>query len=87
MEAWAKNDHLGFEISNVFQGVVQKHPPDFIIPVTDGTHLILENKGQETPKDRTKWEYLAVNEHGGFGKWGWPVSKNPADLVGILAGN
>ena len=26
----------------------------------------------------------AVNAHGGFGKWQWVVSKNPADVVGIL---
>lgn len=22
----------------------------------------------------------AVNEHGGFGRWGWAVSKNPGDV-------
>jgi type III restriction enzyme len=92
VEAWAKNDHLGFEISYIFQGVVRKYRPDFLIRLIDGTHLILEIKGQETQQDRTKWEFLAewvkgVNEHGGFGKWRWAVSKNPADLVGVLAGN
>jgi hypothetical protein len=25
-----------------------------------------------------------VNEHGGFGKWQWAVSKNPADVKGII---
>jgi type III restriction enzyme len=89
-EAWAKNDHLGFEISYVFQGVVRKYRPDFLIRLSNGTHLILEIKGQETQQDRTKWEFLAewvkaVNEHGGFGKWRWAVSKNPADFPGVLA--
>jgi type III restriction enzyme len=40
-------------------------------------------------QDRTKREFLdewvrAVNNHGGFGQWAWAVSKNPADLKGIL---
>ncbi len=88
--AWAKNDHLGFEISYVFQGVVRKYRPDFLIRLANGIHLILEIKGQETQQDRTKWEFLAewvkaVNEHGGFGRWEWAVSKNPADVAGILA--
>lgn len=92
VEAWVKNDHLGFEISYVFQGVVRKYRPDFLIRLTDGTHLILEIKGQETQQDRTKWEFLAewvkaVNEHGGFGRWKWAVSKIPADVPGILANN
>jgi type III restriction enzyme len=26
----------------------------------------------------------AVNEHGGFGKWQWDVSKNPSDIAEIL---
>ena len=26
----------------------------------------------------------AINHHGGFGQWAWAVSKNPADLKGIL---
>jgi len=25
-----------------------------------------------------------VNEHGGFGKWSWAVSRQPGDVVGIL---
>ena len=52
--------------------------------------LIINSPCEEPKPDLTKWEYLAewvkaVNEHGGFGKWRWVVSKNPADLVGVLA--
>ena len=48
-----------------------------------------ESKGQETGRDRTKREFLnewvtAVNCHGGFGKWQWAVSRNPADVADIL---
>jgi type III restriction enzyme len=49
----------------------------------------LEVKGQDTQQDRTKREFLdewvqAVNTHGGFGKWECEVSKNTADIVGII---
>jgi type III restriction enzyme len=30
-------------------------------------------------------EYVrAINEHGGFGTWSWAVSKDPADVAGII---
>lgn len=89
VEAWVKNDHLGFEIHYTFQGIVHKYRPDFIIRLTNGTHLILEVKGQDTQQDRTKREFLdewvrAVNTHGGFGRWIWMVSKNPKDIEEII---
>jgi type III restriction enzyme len=89
IEAWVKNDHLGFEILYLFQGVVHKYRSDFLIRLATGRFLVLETKGQDSLQDRTKREFLdewvrAVNNHGGFGQWGWAVSKNPADLKGIL---
>ncbi len=88
--AWAKNDHLGFEVLYVFKGVVRKYRPDFIIRLTSGEHLILEIKGQEPEQDRTKRRFLdewvrAVNDDGRFGLWQWAVSRNPSDLKDILA--
>jgi type III restriction enzyme len=89
VDAWAKNDHLGFEILYVFKGVVHKYRPDFIIRLKTGNFLVLETKGQDTDQDKTKRAFLdewvkAVNEHGGFGHWQWTVSKQPGDVVGIL---
>jgi len=89
VEAWVKNDHLGFEVLYVFKGIVQKYRPDFIIRLRTGSHLILEVKGQDTQQDRTKREFLdewvrAVNEHGGFGKWQCAVSTHPSDVADIL---
>jgi type III restriction enzyme len=88
--AWAKNDHLGFEVLYVFQGVVRKFRPDFLIRLASGTMLVLEVKGQDSQENRTKREFLdewvkAVNEHGGFGCWDWAVSREPKDIGGILA--
>lgn len=89
VDAWVKNDHLGFEIIYIFKGEVRKYRPDFIIRLNNGIFLILETKGQETQQDTAKRGFLdewvkAVNQHGGFGIWKWAISKNPADVAGIL---
>ncbi len=90
VEAWAKNDHLGFEVFYVDQGVVRKYRPDFLIRLSSGDMLVLETKGRERERDRVKHRFLdewvrAVNEHGGFGRWSWAVSKKSPDISGILA--
>lgn len=89
VKAWVKNDHLGFEILYIFGGVVRKYRPDFIIRLKTGYFLILESKGKDTQRDKTKREFLnewimAVNNHCGFGGWKWAVSRNPADVGGII---
>ena len=89
VQAWAKNDHLGFEITYIFEGVVRKYRPDFLIRFINGKTLVLETKGQDTPKDKVKREALnewiqAVNSHGGFGEWRWEVSFDPSDVGDIL---
>jgi type III restriction enzyme len=85
VEAWAKNDHLGLEILYVWEGAVHKYRPDFIIRLKGGANLILETKGEDTLKDKTKRNFLAewvdaINRHCGFGKWAWAVSFSPADV-------
>jgi type III restriction enzyme len=87
--AWVKNDHLGFEILYIFDGIVRKYRPDFIIHLKTGGFLILETKGKETLRDKTKRKFLnewvqAVNEHGGFGNWKQAVSRDPADMKLIV---
>jgi type III restriction enzyme len=89
ISAWVKNDHLGFEVLCVFEGIVHKYRPDFISRLKTGDYLVLEIKGQDAPKDKTKRNFLdewvrAVNAHSGFGKWQWAVSKDPADVAGII---
>ena len=58
-------------------------------PACERRHLVLETKGQDTEQDQTKRRFLdewtqAVNEHGGFGRWRWAVSKNPGEIRDIL---
>jgi len=90
VEAWAKNDHLGFEVLYVYRGVVRKYRPDFLIRLRTGEMLVLETKGQDTEQDRTKRRYLgewiqAVNEHGGFGKWDYAVALTPGEIRDVIA--
>ena len=85
VKSFVKNDHLGFAIIYNYQGIVNRYFPDFIIKLTTGENLIIETKGQDKDKDKTKRAFLdewcrAVNQHGGFGKWSWAVSFNPNDF-------
>ena len=87
--AWVKNDHIGFEVLYVYRGVVRKYRPDFIVRLMSGAFLVLETKGQDSEQNRTKHRFLdewvnAVNEHGGFGRWSWDVSRDPSDLKDII---
>ena len=89
VEAWVKNDHLGFEVVYVYRGVVRKYRPDFIIRMKSGGYLVLETKGQDSEQNQTKRRFLeewvsAVNEYGGFGRWSWDVSRNPGDIKDIV---
>ena len=87
--AWAKNDHLGFEIVYVFDGVVRKYRPDFLVKLKAGTTLVLEVKGQDSPQNQAKRAALdewtrAVTAHGGFGHWRWAVSRAPSDIADLV---
>ena len=87
--AWAKNDHLGFVVYYTYQGTHHTFYPDYLVRLSNGTTLVLEVKGQDDQRNRTKRQFLdewirAVNAHGGFGQWAWAVSLNPADLPDIL---
>jgi type III restriction enzyme len=87
--SWVKNDHLGFDISYIHQGTVHKYWPDFLIKLKSGLILILEIKGMDTEKDRTKRKYLdewvnSVNEDGRFGNWAWAVAFAQSEVRSII---
>ena len=74
VRAWVKNDHIGFEITYSFKGIIHKFRPDYLVRLTNGIILVLEVKGQDDQQQQTKREFLsewvsAVNGHGGFGEW------------------
>ncbi len=89
VEAWVKNDHLGFEIFYIYRGVVRKYRPDFLVRLRSGEMLVLETKGQMSEQDKVKQKYLdewiqAVNAHGGFGTWKSDVGKGPGEIKDVL---
>ena len=88
--AWAKNDHLGFEILYAHRGAPRKYRPDFLVRLRSGAMLVLETKGRDREIDRDKRRHLAewveaVNAHGGFGRWRWAAAFKPGDIHDILA--
>jgi type III restriction enzyme len=89
VRGWVKNDHIGFEITYSFKGIIHKFRPDYLVRLTNGKNLILEVKGQDDQQQQTKREFLsewvrAVNGHGGFGEWTADVSRHPKDVLEIL---
>ncbi len=90
VDAWVKNDHLGFEVLYLYRGVVRKYRPDYIIRLKTGNMLVLETKGQPDQQTQAKRRALeqwteAVNQHGGFGQWSADVSTDPGNVKDILA--
>jgi hypothetical protein len=46
---------------------------------------IEETTGRKLRHETNLDEWVrAINEHGGFGIWQWAVSKDPADVTGIM---
>ena len=87
--AYAKNDHLGFQVYYLWNGSKRRFIPDFLIRLTNGTTLVLEIKGEDSEQNRAKRSALdawvrAVNAKGGFGVWAWDVAFEPAKIHDIL---
>ncbi|MGO8568553.1 BPTD_3080 family restriction endonuclease [Rhizobium ruizarguesonis] len=87
--AYAKNDHLGFQIHYLWQGSRRRYLPDFLVKFRSGKMLALEIKGQDSPQNKAKRAALeewaaAVNAAGGFGNWVTGVAHKPAEIRDIL---
>ncbi|HWJ65852.1 MAG TPA: DEAD/DEAH box helicase family protein [Nocardioides sp.] len=85
--AYAKNDHLGFEIPYLHEGKAHAYVPDFLLRLKQReddvvrTLLVEVSGGQKrlaapglvdmkVEVARNTW-CVAVNNHGGFGRWGY----------------
>jgi len=80
---YVKNDHLSFHIPYTMSGDSRNYVPDFIVRVNDGDpddllNLVVEVSGQSERKDKLTKAFHAknfwvpaVNNHGGFGRWGY----------------
>jgi type III restriction enzyme len=94
VEAYVKNQGLGFTIPYTLNGEEKSYVPDYIIRLRDGgeepLNLVLEVTG-ERKKDkavkvetaRTLW-VPAVNNHGGFGRWAFLEVTDPWDAQNTI---
>ena len=89
--AYAKNDHLGFQLHYLWRGSRRKYVPDFLIRLANGKYMVLEIKGEDSDQNRSKRRALdawvrAVNARGGFGTWCWDVVKaEPSKVDDVIA--
>jgi type III restriction enzyme len=88
--AFAKNDHLGFQIFYLWNGVRRRYLPDFLVRMSNGKTLVLEIKGEDSEQNRAKRAALdawvsGVNAKGGFGIWCADVAFKPHEMADILA--
>lgn len=90
--AYAKNDHLGFQIQYLWSGSRRRYIPDFLVKFSGGRLLALEIKGTDSPQNKAKRNALAewveaVNSVGGFGQWSWGVAFEPSEVEDIISRN
>ena len=88
--AYAKNDHLGFQVYYLWNGARRRFVPDFLIRMKSGKTLVLEIKGEDSEQNRAKRAALdvwvkGVNAKGGFGAWCWDVAFQPAQIQDLVA--
>ena len=89
VEAYAKNDHLGFQIYYMWNGAKRRYIPDFLIRLTNGRTFVLEVKGEDSDQHRAKLASMGawvagVNAKGGFGVWCHDVAYEMAKIHDIL---
>ena len=96
--AYAKNDRLGFNIPYVHQGRAHSYVPDFLVRLRRRPDepfdrvLVVEVSGsQKSPGPttakaetaRNQW-CVAVNNHGGFGRWGYVEIRSMPEAHDLL---
>ena len=99
VEAYVKNDHLGFVIPYVHKGRTHLYVPDFLVRLRrlageefDRTLIVEVSGSQKSPGPtiakattaRDSW-CTAVNNHDGFGRWGYSEMTNPLEFKARLA--
>ena len=87
--SWVRNDHIGFGIKYLYNGIVHDYWPDFLIKLNNNVTLVLEIKGIDDNQNKEKRRYLkewidVVNEDGNYGTWTWDVAFHPSEVRGII---
>ncbi len=90
IEAWIKNDHLGFTIPYIHKGLLKSYFPDFILKFKGNKYLIIEIKGKEREQDKTKWESTELwcealnSDKDSWGEWKFRVIKNKPTIKDLI---
>ena len=99
VKSYVKNDHLGFTIPYVHEGRSHSYVPDFLVrlerrrrrdrahPHRRGLRRARRAPGRPArrrPRARDSW-CVAVNNHGGFGRWGYVEITDPLEFKTRLA--
>lgn len=95
IEAYVKNERLGFAIPYTHKGRAHTYVPDFVLKLKKRNgdverYLLVEiSGGQKSPGPTTTKAHTArnswvpaVNNHGGFGRWGYVEFRSNEDLLG-----
>lgn len=93
--SYVKNQNLGFTIPYVLEGDARQYIPDFIARVKvsgyeDYLNLVVEVSGEKRKDKAAKVETAkalwvpAVNNHGGYGKWGFIEISDPWDAKNLI---
>lgn len=88
--SWVKNDHIGFVIKYSYNGSIHDYFPDFLIRLANNITLVLEIKGRDDEKNRTKRRFLkewisVVNIDGRFGTWAYDVAFRQTEVRDIIS--
>lgn len=89
VQAWVKNDHLGFEIPYLYFGSRSNYRPDFIVRFKNNKYAVIEVKGKTKERDLSKYDFLeewiaAVNQNGAFGNWSFAVIDKLGKTLDII---
>lgn len=84
VQAFIKNEGLGFGIPYIYNGETHDYMPDFIIRLSNGVQLILETKGFDERKEVKKaaaqrW-VNAVNADNKYGTWAYSMIEKINEL-------
>ena len=93
--SYVKNQNLGFTIPYVIEGDERQYIPDFIVKIktpanAETLNLIVEVSGEKRKDKDAKVETAknlwipAVNNHGGFGTWGFIEITDPWDAKNLI---
>ena len=95
---YVKNHNLGFTIPYTLNGEEKNYIPDFVACIDDGhgpsdpLNLIIEVTGEKDKSKaakvataRTLW-VPAINNHGGFGRWGFIEVADPWNAQNLIRG-